>query len=631
MSNISILHWLAKPGDLRADLRAAAASEGENRLRRHLQIANQRLGFLETIQFDRALQTTYADPPTGLARVKLAVLADTTVDHLLPAIRTAGLRHRLWIETYIGPFGQYRQELFDADSGLQRFEPDVLLLALDPRADLAGCPLSASAPDVAARLAALCDDYRTLWRVARERLGASVIHQTCLNAAAPVFGSFDFLVPAAPSTIIDDLNRLMRAAASEENVMLLDVARASEHLGTAQWFDPVRWHQAKQSIAPTISPLYGELVARLLAAHRGLARKCLVVDLDNTLWGGVLGDDGLEGIVLGQGNPAGEAYADFQRYLKRLSERGVLLALCSKNAEEAVETVFRDHPEMVLSRADIAACAVNWDDKPSNLRKLAELLDLGLDSFVFFDDNPFEREIVRSALPMVAVPEVPEDCALYIECLSEAGYFEALAYTQEDRDRARSYVANAERNRVRNSASNIEDFLRGLDMRLKVEPFAPVDLPRVTQLINKTNQFNVMTRRYSYDQVAAMASDPNVLTFQARMRDRLGDNGLISVVILRRATPDDSSDFSIDTWLMSCRVLGRQVERELCNVVMETALARGATRLLGAYEPTAKNGLVQNLFADLGFQPSGTGDKGTTLWEAPLAQYQPYQTFITRE
>jgi FkbH-like protein len=625
------LHWLTPLGDFTAELRAARGAPESERLARFVSLACRRLGFLETLQLDRAVQDACSRLPPGLTPIRLAVLGNTTVDHLLPAIRVAGLRFRLWIDTYAPAYAQSRQELLAEESGLARFRPDTILLALDAMDEVAAIPLSEPAESVDARVRAIIEDLRILWHAARSRLGATVIQQTALNIAHPLFGSYDAGVAAAPATVVASLNAAARTAAFADGVMLLDIARISEQLGTARWFDPARWHQAKQSIAPTIAPLYGDYVGRLLASLRGLARKCLVLDLDNTLWGGVVGDDGLQGIVLGQGNAAGEAYVEFQRYAKRLSERGVLLAVCSKNAPEIAEAVFRDHPEMVLSRNDISAFAVNWNDKPSNLRTIAEELNIGVDSLVFFDDNPFEREMVRKALPSVAVPEVPEDCAFYTRTLADAGYFESLSFTQEDRDRVRLYAANAERERVRGGASDVHEFLRQLDMRLKAEPFAAVDLPRVTQLINKTNQFNVMTRRYSQDEVTAMAGDPQILTFQARLRDRLGDNGLISVVILKPLQPGDTRNLHVDTWLMSCRVLGRQVEHELCNYVMETAAAHGATRVLGTYRPTEKNGLVRDLFASLGFQPAGEGEGGSSLWEMSVRDYRPHSTFVARE
>jgi FkbH-like protein len=630
MLDTDLLHWLPKPRDVKAEILSANASDGDDRLARYLQIAEQRLDYFACMQLDRALRQAFPEGHAVLTRIRLALLADMTVEHLIPAIRVAGLRRRIGIDTYVGGFGQLRQELEDQNSGLHAFQPDVVLFAPDPRKEFASLPLGTTPEDVSLCLGRWIEELRGLWHIARDDLGATILQETCINAAPPVFGDYDAQVPAAPATLAARWNDVLRNSAGRESVILLDVARTSERLGTSRWVDVARWHQAKQVIAPEMAPLYGDLVARLLAAQRGMGRKCLVLDLDNTLWGGVVGDDGINGIILGQGNAVGEAHAAFQRYAKSLTERGVILAVCSKNNPEIVETVFRDHPEMVLTRNDIAAFAVNWTDKPANLREIAKNLNIGLDSLVFFDDNPFEREMVRRALPMVAVPEVPEDCARYVQCLSEAGYFEALSFTDEDRKRVRSYAANAERERMRGEASNTGEFLRGLDMRLKAGPFAPVDIPRVTQLINKTNQFNVTTKRYSQHEVTALASEPHALTLQARLTDRLGDNGLISVVILRNGT-DDPGTLTVDTWLMSCRVLGRGVEQELNNLVVEAAVKRGAERIIAMYQPTPKNALVRDLFANLGYRPAGANGQGATFWELQVSDYQPHQTHIVRE
>ena len=319
----------------------------------------------------------------------------------------------------------------------------------------------------------------------------------------------------------------------QDAVSLLDVARASERDGIDTWFDVGHWLQSKMEIAPQSAALYGDMVARIVAAQRGLSKKCLVFDLDNTLWGGVVGDDGLEGIVLGEGSAAGEAHLALQRYAKQLKERGVILAVCSKNDPTIAEAAFRDHPEMHLKRSDIAAFIANWDDKSENLKRIAAQLNIGIDSLVFVDDNPVERARIRQSLPMVSVPELPDDVANYVRCLADAGYFEAVAFTSEDRQRAAQYAANAEREALLGSSQSMDDFLSSLKMSVSYGPFTPVDLARVTQLINKTNQFNTTTRRYTAEQVATFASAADVITLQFRLLDRFGDNGLVSAMILR--------------------------------------------------------------------------------------------------
>jgi FkbH-like protein len=627
-----MMDWLPAPLNFRGELGGAReAREPMERLKRLAALAQHRLGFLETIQLDRALGPIPPDAIDGFTHVRLAILAASTVDHLVPGIRVAGLRRRLLIDVYLGPFGQYRQELLQPDSGLRRFAPGIILFSLAAQGAIAGIPLTASAAEVESSLGLPIDELRTLWRKAREELNASVIQQTFLNVADPLFGSHDRLVPGAPTRLIAALNDKLAAAAAADAVPLLDITRASERDGLGAWFDTTRWLQGKQDIAPQAAPGYGELAVRIIGAQRGLSRKCLVLDLDNTLWGGVVGDDGLEGIVLGEGSAAGEAHLALQRYARQLRERGVILAVCSKNDPAIAEAVFRDHPEMLLKRADIAAFVANWEDKAANLRTIAELLNIGLDSLVFVDDNPAERARIRQSLPMVAVPELPANAGDYVRCLADAGYFEAIAFTTEDQQRGEQYAANASREAALRSSESMDDFLRGLDMKLVFGPITAVDLARSTQLINKTNQFNLTTRRYSQDEVGRFATSPCDITLQFRLEDKFGDNGLVSVMIVR-AVPGAADELEIDTWVMSCRVFGRQLEWEAMNIAVEAARRLGARTLRAQYIPTPKNAVVGGLYPSLGFDsdPDSGAAGETTRWRLDLATYVSRATHIRR-
>src|SRR6185312_454811 len=298
--------------------------------------------------------------------------------------------------------------------------------------------------------------------------------------------------------------------------------------GLAAWHDPALWHRAKQEVHPSAAPGYGDLVARLLAAALGRSSKALVLDLDNTLWGGVIGDDGLEGIKLGQGSALGEAFVAFQRYARDLARRGVILAVCSKNDEANALEPFEKHPEMVLRREDIACFAANWTDKASNLREIAERLNIGLDAVVFADDNPFERNIVRRELPMIAVPELPEDPALFSRCLADAGYFEATSLTNEDFERTALYQTNAARESLLASTTDLDAYLRSLEMTLVYRPIDEPGMTRVVQLINKTNQFNLTTTRYTEGDIRSIQADERAIALQFRLVDKLGDNGMIA-------------------------------------------------------------------------------------------------------
>jgi FkbH-like protein len=372
-------------------------------------------------------------------------------------------------------------------------------------------------------------------------------------------------------------------------------------------------------VHPRATPGYGDQVARLVAAGRGRSAKCLVLDLDNTLWGGVIGDDGLEGIVLGPGSGSGEAFADLQRYAKGLSERGVILAVCSKNDEKNALEPFKRHPEMVLKRSDFACFVANWKDKAANLRSIAKALNVCLDALVFVDDNPAERALIRRELPTVAVPELPEDPALYVQTIAAAGYFEGLRVTEEDRMRGQLYQANAQRHRLKESVTDMGSYLKSLRMVMTVQPFDSLGLARVTQLINKTNQFNLTAERLTEAEVAERMRDPKRVTLQVRLTDRFGDNGIIAILIARVC----GRDAMIETWLMSCRVLGRRVEEACLNVLAERCEELGATRLIGIHRPTEKNGMVREMYPALGFEPLDETEGGTTRWALDLRGYTP--------
>jgi FkbH-like protein len=625
-----VMNWLPVARDFREDLRAALAqAEPTDALEGLAALAACRLGFLETVQLDRALARLNLKEAPGFQPIRLAILASSTVDHLPPAIRVAGLRRRLLIDLHGGDYGQYRQDLLDPASALPRFAPKAVLLSLSAREAIAGVALSAGAAEVDGAIGRFVAELRSLWRKAREIGGAAVIQQTFIDVSEPLFGGYDRMVPGAPATVVARLNDQVCAAAVQDGVLILDVARASQRDGIDAWFDIGRWLQGKLEIAPQAAPLYGDLAARILAALRGSSKKCLVLDLDNTLWGGVIGDDGVDGIVLGEGSAAGEAHLAVQHYAKQLKERGVILAVCSKNDAKIAEAAFNDHPEMVLRRSDFAAFQANWDDKAQNLKAIATRLNIGVDSLVFLDDNPIERARIRQSLPMVSVPELPDDAAHYVRTLADAGYFEAIAFTADDRNRAEQYAANAEREALLGSAESMDDFLRGLNMSAVYGPFTAVDHARVVQLINKTNQFNTTTRRYASDEVSQIMDDPNSLTLQFRLVDRLGDNGLISTMILRPA-PDDDDALEIENWIMSCRVFGRELEFEAMNVAVEAAKERGVRAFVAEYIPTAKNDVISKLYPGLGFTEvdRAAPANGATRWRLDLADYVTRNTHI---
>ncbi len=619
------LNWLPTVPDWRASLRAMPA-EPKSGWAAAASLAAANLNFIQTNMLDGALRKVLAGAtPSGAigVPVRLAILGSCTTAHLHAPIRVAGLRRGIPITTYESEYGQYWQELADPSSALHAFRPNCVLFLLDSHHLAAGSHVAD--PDPAAAMDAMQERLRGYWRLAREAFHCPIIQQTALPVHEPLMGGNEHRLPGSPAAFLARLNAAMPAMADAEGVDLLALDAAAARDGLAAWHDVALWHRSKQEIAPTAAPMFGELVARILAARQGRSAKCLVLDLDNTLWGGVVGDDGVDGLVLGQGSALGEGFTAFQAYARALSQRGIILAVVSKNDEANAFEPFDRHPEMVLRRDDIACFVANWQDKAANLRHVASALNIGLDSLVFIDDNPFERDWVRQELPMVAVPEVGDDPALFPQIIARAGYFEGLAVTDEDRQRGVQYQGNLQRTSLQASSTDLPSYLRGLGMELSWRRFDRTGLSRIVQLINKTNQFNLTTQRYTEEDVLAVIYNPQAFGLQLRLTDRFGDNGIIAIVIgkLRQ-----NQDLVIDTWLMSCRVLGRQVEPTTLNLIAAEARSLGARRLMGEYTPTRKNGMVKDHYPRLGFTVEITEASGASINSLDLAGFTPAETFI---
>lgn len=620
------LHWLPSCQDWRESLQTwpeAPAGVWQAALR----LANTRLDFVRTNALDTRLRRAVPGTMGGLSTrpVRLAVLGSSTITHLLPAIRVGGLRRNMAVAVFEPDHGTWRQALADPASALHGFAPTAILFCLDAHHLTAGVRADMDGGAVDRELAAVIAAIRAAWRQAALAFGCPILHQATLPVHPPLLGCNEHRLAGSRAHFVTRLNTAIRELADAEGVDILAIDTRAARDGVAAWHDPGLWHRARQEIALPAAPLFGDLVGRWLAAIQGRSFKCLVLDLDNTLWGGVIGDDGIEGIAIGQGSALGEAYVAFQAYVRDLSHRGVILAVCSKNDLSNALEPFDKHPDMVLRRDDIACFVANWSDKPANLRAIAEALNIGLDALVFADDNPFERELVRRELPMVAVPELGDDPALYASIIAEAGYFDAVSLTEEDRTRTALYRTNQAREAWKGSSTDLDAYLRGLEMRLVWRRFDPIGLARIVQLINKSNQFNLTTRRYSEPELRAVMDDPRAFGLQLRLLDRFGDNGVIAIVIGRLG---EAGDLIIDTWLMSCRVLGRQVEAATLNLIVDQARAMGAERLVGLYVPTARNAMVREHYTKLGFRITAADPDGGHRAERDVGNYRATVTFM---
>ena len=614
----SRLGWLTPPPADFADRCRAIAREPREAGSRIRALASHALEESHLFRLSKLIAGLRKDGASlePLVPYRLGVASNGTTDLILPALAATAARHGIALECAATGFNQVVQETVSAESQLHRFRPQAVLVALDWRGLPLACqPGSPDARDAVIR--SVLEYLRMICQGIRQHSGAVSIVQNIAPPAEDLLGSFDRVLPGARRNLIDGANQALAGMIYGSSDAMLDVAALAEKVGLADWHDPNQWNLAKLSFSQTYVPLYAEQVCRIVAALLGKSRRCLVLDLDNTLWGGVIGDDGLAGIQIGQGDPVGEAYAAFQRYLLSLRDRGVVLAVSSKNDDETARSPFRKHPEMLLKEDHFAVFQANWNDKASNIQAIADELSLGLESFVFVDDNPFERDAVRKALPHVAVPEMPADPANYARVLSAGGYFEAVAFSAEDAQRAEFYAGNARRAALQKQVGDPEAHLASLQMEIFFRPFDAAGRSRIAQLIGKSNQFNLTTRRYTEADVAAMESNPAVFTLQVRLSDVFGDNGMISVVICR-TVPEDS--WEIDEWLMSCRVLGRRVESMVLREMLDHASRARIRRLIGVYIPTARNKLVEEHYQKLGFTLLEARPDGSSVWELDVTK-----------
>lgn len=569
----------------------------------------------------RRIAAQEQQPPLP-ATARIALLGGATTDLMLEPLQLALEAAGVASTMHVPAFNTFAREMLDPASGTATFGPDIAIVAPTP-ANLPRWPSwNASTTEVDSLIEDVCGYFLGLCDSLHARTGCDVVLDNFHALPLRPLGSAGTRAPGDANRFLAGLNEALARHAGE-HVHIHDVAALAALHGIYRWFDMRFWYLARQPVSFDCLVPYVRSLAQLIGALRGASAKCVVIDLDNTLWGGVVGDDGPERIVIGEGDPQGEAYAAFQRYLLQLRQRGVMLAVCSKNDARTAEAPFVMRPEMVLRRKDFVAFHANWRPKSENIRDIAAALNIGLDAIVFVDDNPAEREEVRQALPDVRIVEPGEDPSGYALALDRTGWLDAVTLTAEDRMRSAMVDANSQRTRLRHETGDYDTYLRSLEQRAVIVPFEERYLDRITQLTNKTNQFNLTTRRMTRAELAAWAAAPDRLTACARLADRFGDNGLISVF----AAHADGDDLWIDLWLMSCRVFNRGLEHLLCNHVVERAAAMGMRRAHGVFLPTARNGIVREHYAAMGFERGDPLEHGDH-WILELERYTPFRTNI---
>jgi FkbH-like protein len=532
--------------------------------------------------------------PTDTKTQRVAVLGAITIDYLRRAVACAFLQEGVFPILYQAPYGSYVQEVLDPGSPLHSFAPELVVFATHWRDMVTPLPIAATAEEVEAVLDSKVGLFRGLWNQCIGK-GAKIIQHMLVPPPQRYCGVAERLAPAAPANQIRRLNEKLLQA-GRGLVHWIDLEALSNELGSRRFSPAKFYYSAKLDFDQRWLPDYLPSFRAAWRAANARAKKVLVLDLDNTLWGGVIGDDGVEGIALGSASAAGEAFEDWQRYLKGLSDRGVVLAVCSKNTPETAATGLT-HASSVLKREDFAAFECSWNDKAGGLKRIAKDLNLGIDSFVFADDNPAECDLVRQELPEVAVVHLGTDPSQFIDIFDAGHWLDMQAYTTEDLGRAAAYTARAAALAEQSEATDIGSYLAGLAMKGRLYVPDEPDIGRVAQLEQKTNQFNVTTRRYSEAAIREFLGRDDAIVLAFRLADRFGDHGLVSTLIAFH----QGDTLRIDSWLMSCRVFSRSAEQYILRGLLQMAQERGAKRLMGEYLPTPKNDVVADVYTRMGF------------------------------
>ena len=555
---------------------------------------------------------------TPAKMLRIAVLGGSTTAQLADLVTAFLLERGLDAKWFESDYNQYNQVALLGNEALAAFDPELIYLHVNYR-NLENWPRIEDDGKVSGQKTTTeLTRWNNVWQgLHRQYPRATVIQNTFELPRVRLLGNMDGLDPRGGVAFVRSVNQSLAAAAADNPWLILhDLEYVAARFGLDRWCDDHLWYAYKMAVSPDGLVELAHSLAILVGSLYGTTRKAVVTDLDNTLWAGVIGDDGLAGIRLGAETPEGEAHAALQQYLAGLKARGILLAVASKNENAAARSGF-SHPDSVLQTDDFAAFWANWRSKPENIRDIAAQLNIGLDSLVFLDDNPAERDIVAAELPMIATPDVGPDVVEYVRHLERNGWFDPVTVSTDDLTRSRFYATNAARASLAHSAASYHDYLLSLDMRAEIAPFTQFYLERITQLVNKTNQFNLTTLRLTQAEVADMIDSPDWLALYARLADKFGDNGLVSVVAGRCR----KTTLEIELWLMSCRVLKRELEKAMLDELTHHCRLRGITSIMGWYRPTAKNALVADLYAELGFCPAGEDTDGSTRWRLEVAGY----------
>lgn len=555
----------------------------------------------------------------GGAKVSVCIMGDVATQFLAQAIKGYGYECNLNLNVVDIDYNQIDMQTMDSDSELYESKSDYVLIYMSAEKLYEKfCHTDISLRE---KFAEMQIEYiKEVHSRINSNINTKILQFNFIEINDSVFGSYGNKVSVSFIYQIKKLNYLLNEyAATAKNVFIIDLSSLAVKFGYDFILNEKYFYSAKMALSIEILPYAAKAVIDVIKAVSGSIKKCVILDLDNTLWGGVIGDDGLGGIQIGELG-AGHAFSDFQAYFLELKKRGIILAVCSKNNEDTAKEPFNSHPEMILKLSDIAVFVANWEDKATNITYIKETLNLGYDSFVFIDDNPFERNLVKSVLPEVTVPDMPEDPALYLSYIRSLNLFETASYSSEDISRTEQYQAEIGRKSLEASYSNIDDYLQSLEMQAEAKAFDEFHFSRIAQLTQRSNQFNLRTIRYTEADIEKISKDDNYLTIYFTLKDKFGDHGLISVLIMKKI---DNETLFIDTWLMSCRVLKRGMEEFIINKMIDTAKKNGYKTVQAEYIKTPKNAMVEKIYSKLGFH-----DNGDNTYTADINTFINNKTYI---
>lgn len=550
----------------------------------------------------------------NLIATRVAILGGSTTTEVKNMLELFLLAHGIQPSFYESGYNRYFEDVLLENPDLWNFRSEIVFIHTNWR-NVSEFPEVAEAEaDVEQRIRREMQRFESLWEKIRTELGAIIIQNNFDLPSLRPLGNLEASERFGRINFLQRLNaEFAKYAHSHSRFLINDILYLSAQVGLAEWFGPSYWYNFHMALSPIATVALARNVAGIVKSVYGRSKKCLVVDLDNTIWGGIVGDDGVQNLILGRDHPVGEAFSDFQRYVQDLQRRGVILAVCTKNDAGNAKEGFA-HPDSVLKLEDFSAFKANWNPKPANICEIAAELNIGLDSIVFVDDNPAERALVAEQLPEVAVPDVGSDVCRFAEVLERERYFEVERVVQDDINRSAYYNSNVQRSSFQAGFQDYAEFLASLEMTAEIAPFSPTYLQRITQLINKTNQFNLTTKRYTFAEVESIARDSSYIALYGRLADRFGDNGLVSVIIGH--VVDET--VALDLWLMSCRVFNRGMELAMFDALVEECQARRLRRIVGVYIPSKKNSVVAGHYADLGFTRSQEKYEGREFWHYDL-------------